>query len=483
MSQSTATKREMAADKRETVVGKRMSSPNKRKSASKNARQRRKKSKRRRTATPEETAEKRLLFELFGWDSDTELMPQENETLCLICEHTFSNPSSRHRHERAVHGGLKNFTCDVCSKAFGYKGHLNQHIRAVHKRAKPFECKTCQKSFSRKGSLKTHTRDVHEKRKDFDCPHCDYSAARNHSLQSHIDMVHLKLKPHSCKLCSMKFTTKSDLTVHIRTHSGSQPYKCAECDQRFSCSSNRNAHQLGHEKAGKVTCPHADGCIVEHSSNGIPCGMFFKDEKDLARHVKMAHTAAGLANKTHSTEQLMADFFDKNGIDYTRDQANTISLRACAEMKLEGHRVRPDFFLGALSSQVGYHVLIGNDEAAHRRYPCDFKRIIEMNTALCQGSVGPTGKIVYIRVNPSPYKVDGVLHTPSLEQVHAKLLTLLKALPSMELLSSLNLIYLDYDQTSQIHLRPWQRLSCFSVVKEINQQNAEMLREWVFLVL
>jgi endonuclease/exonuclease/phosphatase family metal-dependent hydrolase len=139
MSQSTATKREMVADKRETVVGKRMSSPNKRKSASKNARQRRKKSKRRRTASPEQTDEKRLLFELFGWDSDTEQLPQEDETLCLICDRCFSNPNNRRAHERSIHGGQKSHCCDDCEKVYTYASGLSRHVRTSHPSAEKDE--------------------------------------------------------------------------------------------------------------------------------------------------------------------------------------------------------------------------------------------------------------------------------------------------------------------------------------------------------
>jgi hypothetical protein len=483
MSQSTATKREMVADKRETVVGKRMSSPNKRKSASKNARQRRKKSKRRRTASPEQTDEKRLLFELFGWDSDTAEMSQEDNKLCLICVKKFSTSSYRYVHERVVHGKQQKHNCEECEKAYSTRSNLNSHIQNVHVKSKPFVCKICSKYFGRKGDLKVHIHVVHEGRRDYLCQECGARSMTRHNLQTHIDAVHSKLKPYSCKHCPKKFATKSDLTKHIRVHTGEQPYPCRECDRRFSQVGSRNRHQLTHEKAGKVACPYSDGCSIEQGSNGIPCELSFKDDEELASHVKLAHTVEGLAAMTHSTEQAMADFFDENSIAYSRDHENTVSHRACAEMKIDTHRSRPDFFLPALSAEVGYHVLIGNDEAAHRRYPCDFKRTIELNTALCQGSVGPTGEIVYIRVNPSPYRIDSVRHEPSLDQVHAKLLDLLKALPTMNLLHSLNLIYIGYDQTTQPDLEPWQRLSCFTSAKEINRTNAEILSECVLLVL
>ena len=45
-----------------------------------------------------------------------------------------------------------------------------------------------------------------------------------------------------CEVCLYTSARKSDVTLHMRTHTGERPYKCPHCDLQCTQASNVTAH-------------------------------------------------------------------------------------------------------------------------------------------------------------------------------------------------------------------------------------------------
>ena len=55
-------------------------------------------------------------------------------------------------------------------------------------------------------------------------------------------------KAFNCPYCNYSTDTKSNLTTHIRTHTGEKPYSCTVCSYRAAHKSNIKAHMKTHVK-------------------------------------------------------------------------------------------------------------------------------------------------------------------------------------------------------------------------------------------
>ncbi|KAJ3100121.1 hypothetical protein HDU96_010437 [Phlyctochytrium bullatum] len=115
-----------------------------------------------------------------------------------------------------------------------------------------------------------------------------------------------------------------------------------------------------------------------------------------------------------------------------------------------------------LSTVKQINFLVGNDEMQHRRYPCDFRRILDIfNLSQPRNEPGKTISMVYIRVNPHLYEND-----------------------AYELKEGLNLIYLNYFIVEEETEHLWQKLEVFTQeLTEAQQSHAFPLRDCILDVI
>ena len=76
---------------------------------------------------------------------------------------------------------------------------------------KPFACHECGKAFTTKSNLTAHLR------------------------------IHYDEKPYACSQCGKAFVQKHHLTEHLRIHSGEKPFACNECGKAFTVKGKSGA--------------------------------------------------------------------------------------------------------------------------------------------------------------------------------------------------------------------------------------------------
>ncbi|XP_039201270.1 zinc finger protein 397-like [Crotalus tigris] len=146
-------------------------------------------------------------------------------------------------------------------------------IPACPAEGRQYECSQCGKCLSTRRNLKLHQRS-HTGEKPYECFQCGKCFSQAGCLKTH-QRFHTGEKPYKCAQCGKYFRQAGYLKTHQRFHTGEKPYKCAHCDKYFSQSGYLKTHQRFHTGEKPYNCSQ--------------CGKGFSTGINLKRH-QMIHT-------------------------------------------------------------------------------------------------------------------------------------------------------------------------------------------------
>ena len=189
--------------------------------------------------------------------------------------------------------------------------------------------------------------------------------------------------------------------THKRTHSGEKPHKCNECD--YNCTQAGN----------------------------------------LATHKRCWHTVIGIQRKKKRENALMECLQEH----YTVDREQQIN-NSCFESQKKFARVDGVIYLGNLT------VIVECDEHQHKFYndsvSCEVARMNNVNTALLCSGNGADLKILWLRVNPDGFTVDGVRRKVKQSEKFARVVDVIGRYQKDGFEGQVGVIYMFYDMEGSV---------------------------------
>lgn len=119
-------------------------------------------------------------------------------------------------------GGARRFYCDLCQYSTVFRRNLTVH-RRIHTGERPYACRCCARRFTHKSGLNRHMRTHGDRAPRHECPRCAKSFLQSGHLDAHVRAAHPPEaegggRPIDCPLCRRTFPGKAALTEHVQSH-------------------------------------------------------------------------------------------------------------------------------------------------------------------------------------------------------------------------------------------------------------------------
>ena len=172
--------------------------------------------------------------------------------------HSSSNNIERYPNLQA--STLTNIPCKKCNEVLENGTAYEVHNTNVHS---VYTCFVCLNTFTSRNNMTRHIR-IHSGTKPYSCPRCPERFTRKDDVKRHI-LRHDYNKQFRCALCNMGYTEKTTMKVHFeRDHGSNEFFSCSQCGKCYIRENDFQLHKKSHPEFRQFACKF---CIFTGSNS------------------------------------------------------------------------------------------------------------------------------------------------------------------------------------------------------------------------
>lgn len=244
---------------------------------------------------------------------------------CARCKATFSSSVEVFAH-RLDHTRKKNLLKPKKKKA-PRDPETNNSVSGKYK----YHCIMCETVCSSLLSYQKHSQTHNGQQLPFSCRLCKMEFVNFDEICAHKSSNHNDIdKPVVCEMCGLRCHTKSQLVIHIRSHTGERSFVCDICSKAFRQRSHLKSHMNSHAKEKTFLCEICSKTFGHSQSlnwhmrnmhnteratfvcSYENCGASYKSKRTLQHHVdknhlkKLPFTCTLCYAKSYASKQYLA---------------------------------------------------------------------------------------------------------------------------------------------------------------------------------
>ena len=220
---------------------------------------------------------------------------------------------------------------------------LKVHVRHVHENFRPFECEACHQAYKTKQGLSTHQK-AHPNGECINLKKTSLVTEETTDGEAEPKST-IEEKPFGCTECKKRFTKKSRMESHLRTHSNESKFSCSleGCGKSFTQNQSLRQHmkqihslQFTSTSTASTTGTTIDSSTLPSQEPTLPQNLSSHNSSNINQVLSNADMNVRHVKQEAQVQPLITQLSQQSSLNINLPQSKVVNLNTKVDDDLQG---------------------------------------------------------------------------------------------------------------------------------------------------